>query len=58
MKSNKYVENIREKIDLNKTHEISYYSDVTNVVRDYGTAHVSILSQDGDAVSVTSSINQ
>ncbi|OWF50706.1 gamma-glutamyltranspeptidase 1-like [Mizuhopecten yessoensis] len=46
-----------EKLDLRRTHDWSYYSNITYQPKDQGTAHVSVLSPDGSAVSVTSSIN-
>ena len=39
-----------------KTHNQSYYGS-TNFQLDSGTAHLSIIGSNGDAVAVTSSIN-
>lgn len=48
---------IREKIWDAKTHkDVRYYADFFSNA-DYGTTHVSVLAPDGDAVSVTSTIN-
>ena len=57
MMSDKYAEYLRGKIDLTKTHDIPYYANATEAAHDEGTAHVSVLSPSGDAVSVTSTIN-
>ncbi|KAL7827192.1 hypothetical protein SRHO_G00329100 [Serrasalmus rhombeus] len=47
---------IRKKITDNRTHDPEYYS-VTSDVDTLGTTHISVLDEDGMAVSVTSSIN-
>ena len=49
---------IRNKIRDDKTHkDVRYYADFFSNA-DYGTTHVAVLVPDGDAVSVTSSINK
>ena len=46
-----------QKIWDNKTYtDVSYYADSFSNA-DYGTTHVAVLDQYGDAVSVTSTIN-
>ncbi|XP_060072779.1 glutathione hydrolase 1 proenzyme-like [Ylistrum balloti] len=45
------------KMDMRRTHNWTYYTNITYPPRDQGTAHVSVLAPDGSAVSVTSSIN-
>ena len=48
---------LRQKIWDNKTYtNVSYYADSFSNA-DYGTTHVAVLDQYGDAVSVTSTIN-
>ena len=48
---------LRNKIRDDKTHkDVSYYADFFSNA-DYGTTHVAVLAVDGDAVSVTSTIN-
>ena len=48
---------LRNKIWDDKTHkDVSYYADFFSNA-DYGTTHVAVLASDGDAVSVTSTIN-
>ena len=48
---------LRNKIWDDKTHkDVSYYADFFSNA-DYGTTHVAVLAPDGDAVSVTSTIN-
>ncbi|KAL3841465.1 hypothetical protein ACJMK2_019607 [Sinanodonta woodiana] len=58
MKSEDYAAYIRSRIDLDVTHNISYYTNITaQASQSFGTSHVSVLSPYGDAVSVTSTIN-
>lgn len=57
MISEEFAANLRRKIDLTKTHDIEYYANATEAAHDEGTAHVSVLSPEGDAVSVTSTVN-
>ena len=50
-------DDLRQKIWDNKTYtNVSYYADSFSNA-DYGTTHVAVLDQYGDAVSVTSTIN-
>ena len=51
-----YLEAIRAKINDTRTFNQSYYG-ISSGVNDHGTAHISVLDEDGDAVSLTSSIN-
>ncbi|XP_055954637.1 scoloptoxin SSD20, partial [Patella vulgata] len=52
------AERVRKGINHARTQESSHYVDVAiDDVQLHGTTHVSILGTDGDAVSVTSSIN-
>ena len=46
-----------EKIDDNKTFDYSYYNPAAVPNPGHGTTHISILASNGDAVSLTSSIN-
>ncbi|XP_028046427.2 scoloptoxin SSD14 [Monomorium pharaonis] len=57
--SKSYARVIRKKIDDTKTwQDPRHYGSPTYAnVEDHGTAHISVLAQNGDAVSVTSSIN-
>ncbi|XP_063346470.1 glutathione hydrolase 5 proenzyme-like [Pelmatolapia mariae] len=50
-----FANHIRSLI-TNKTHELQYYS-ITPYLESMGTTHVSVLAEDGSAVSATSSIN-
>lgn len=52
-----YAEQVRKKIDDTKTHEVQYYGNTSTLPDDHGTAHMSILAPNGDAISVTSTIN-
>ncbi|XP_068191610.1 glutathione hydrolase 5 proenzyme [Antennarius striatus] len=51
-----FINHIRAKI-TNRTHDISYYSVKPSSDR-FGTTHVSVLDEDGLAVSATSTINE
>ncbi|KAF5293555.1 hypothetical protein FQA39_LY03040 [Lamprigera yunnana] len=56
--SDEYAEMIRMKINDNKTYNnASYYGGVFYNKEDHGTAHMSVLAANGDAVSVTSTVN-
>ena len=58
MTSSHYGNQIRGRINDDTTHNISYYGvNIEQPPSDHGTTHVSIYSQNGDAVSYTSSIN-
>lgn len=54
-----YAENIRRLInDTWTSNDPNFYGAVTSNPEDHGTCHVSVLDEDGNAVSVTSTINQ
>ncbi|KAF5277188.1 hypothetical protein FQR65_LT03894 [Abscondita terminalis] len=56
--SKDYANKIKTKIDDNTTHNnASYYGGVFYNAEDHGTAHISVLAPNGDAVSVTSTVN-
>uniref|UniRef100_A0A2L2XUY1 Gamma glutamyl transpeptidase n=1 Tax=Parasteatoda tepidariorum TaxID=114398 RepID=A0A2L2XUY1_PARTP len=57
LESKDYADQTRPKIDDKKTHDPDYYGVNVNVQEDHGTAHMSIIGTNGDAVSVTSTIN-
>ncbi|XP_077080222.1 gamma-glutamyltransferase 5a isoform X1 [Siphateles boraxobius] len=52
-----FADKVRAKISPDRTHDASYYN-VTPYLDSHGTTHVSVLAEDGMAVSVTSTINQ
>lgn len=53
-----YAESTRKLIKDNATSQDPYYyGATTNFQEDHGTSHISVLSSQGDAVSVTSTIN-
>lgn len=53
-----YVEYIQNRIRVDRTFEdIGYYGANSTSVEDHGTAHFSILASNGDAVSITATIN-
>jgi len=52
-----YLKKIRRHIDNSSTHDIPYYHPSTEVTIDSGTCHLSILAQDGSAVSTTTTVN-
>ena len=47
----------RAAIDDTRTYGPDYYNPSFGVNWDHGTAHLSVLGPDGDAVSITSTIN-
>lgn len=51
-----FADHIRSLIKNNMTHDTEYYS-ITPYLDNIGTTHVSVLAEDGSAVSVTSTIN-
>uniref|UniRef100_A0A3Q2WSM6 Gamma-glutamyltransferase 5a n=1 Tax=Haplochromis burtoni TaxID=8153 RepID=A0A3Q2WSM6_HAPBU len=51
-----FADSKRSLISSDKTHDPQYYGD-TSHMDSIGTTHVSVLAEDGSAVSVTSSIN-
>lgn len=58
MTSTDFAKEIRTKIFDNSTsQDPSYYGANTTQPNDSGTAHISVLAPNGDAVSVTSTIN-
>jgi len=58
LQSNDYGIKIRQKIDDTRTYtDPTHYGAVRYSVDDHGTAHVSIIAPNGDAASITSSVN-
>uniref|UniRef100_A0A3Q3WGJ4 Uncharacterized protein n=1 Tax=Mola mola TaxID=94237 RepID=A0A3Q3WGJ4_MOLML len=57
LKGESFADHIRSLIKNNMTHDTEYYS-ITPYLDNIGTTHVSVLAEDGSAVSVTSTINQ
>ncbi|XP_044052964.1 gamma-glutamyltransferase 5a isoform X2 [Siniperca chuatsi] len=51
-----FANHIRSLISSDKTHDPQYYN-ITPYLDSMGTTHVSVLAEDGSAVSVTSTIN-
>lgn len=54
-----YADEIRNKIDVTRTYNQYEHYGATNMdaAKPHGTSHISIIAPNGDAVSVTSSIN-
>ena len=57
MLDQKLGDQLRQKIQYNRTHyNVSYYAKYFSHA-DYGTTHISVLAKNGDAVAVTTTIN-
>ena len=52
-----YIDIIKTMINDSITFNQSYYGPAWPVQLDYGTSHTSIIAENGDAVSLTSTIN-
>ncbi|XP_006768840.1 PREDICTED: putative gamma-glutamyltranspeptidase 3 [Myotis davidii] len=57
MSSEFFAAQLRSRISDNTTHPASYYEPEFYIPDDGGTAHVSVVSEDGSAVAATSTIN-
>ncbi|KAM9330839.1 glutathione hydrolase 5 proenzyme [Gastrophryne carolinensis] len=55
--SQAFAQNIRDKIDDSGDHPLSFYNVSETHPETFGTTHISVITQDGSSVSVTSSIN-
>lgn len=55
--SKAYIDSIRQLITDNSTHDCDYYGPSFYTPKTSGTTHMSVLDQEGSAVSVTSTIN-
>lgn len=53
-----FIARIRRKISANRTHDNDYYDNIRPPSDRFGTTHVSVVDEDGLAVSATSTINQ
>lgn len=53
-----FTDCIRKRISVNRTYSDSHYYNVTPPPDRVGTTHVSVVDEDGLAVSATSTINE
>ncbi|XP_054713854.1 scoloptoxin SSD14-like isoform X2 [Uloborus diversus] len=57
LQSKTYTENIWKQISDMETFPVNHYKPLQVISDDHGTAHVSVIAENGDAVSVTSTVN-
>ncbi|XP_066458034.1 glutathione hydrolase 1 proenzyme [Eleutherodactylus coqui] len=56
--SDNFAERLRNKISDYTTHPVEFYEPVFYTPDNHGTAHISVVAEDGSAASATSTINQ
>ncbi|XP_058786950.1 glutathione hydrolase 1-like [Vicia villosa] len=58
MLSTKFARVLRKDINDNRTYNSSHYGGKWNQINDHGTSHLSIIDFEGNAVSMTSTVNE
>ena len=55
--SEEYAAGIRARLDDTHTHDIPYYKPLSEGVENHGTSHINVLTEEGAAVALTSTVN-
>ena len=57
MTNTEFIDSIRKRITDDTTHDLEYYGPNVKPQQTSGTSQISVIAENGDAVSVSSSVN-